>query len=78
VAPRRVEPMGALIVVLAARMARVSLTVARRPVEPMVVPTVALVDWVTAKVWLMAGPPRAQATAERTAAPVAEGSSGSW
>jgi hypothetical protein len=49
----------------------------------MVAPTVALVDWAaTAKVWLMAGPRRAQVTAEpmveQTAALVAEGSSGSW
>jgi hypothetical protein len=71
-------------VVLADLVAKVPRMAARRPVEPMVAPTVALVDWAaTAKVWLMAGPLRAQTTAEpmleRTAAPVgSERSSGSW
>jgi hypothetical protein len=83
VARRRVEPTVALTVVRAGRVARVPRMAARGRVEPMVAPTVALVDWAaTAKVWLMAGPRRAQVTAEpmveQTAALVAEGSSGSW
>jgi hypothetical protein len=78
-----VQSMVALIVVPTEPVARVLLTVARRPVQSMVALTVALVAWAaTAKVWLMAGPRRARAMAEpmveQTAALVAEGSSGSW
>jgi hypothetical protein len=74
--------MVALTVVLADPVARVLPMAAQGLVQSMVAPTVALADWETAKVWQTAGPLRAQATAEpmaeRTAAPVAEGSSGSW
>jgi hypothetical protein len=74
--------MVALTAVPADLVARVSPTVARRPARSMVALTAVLVDRAeTAKVWLMVGPPRAQVTAEPTveltAAPVAEGSSGS-
>jgi hypothetical protein len=83
VAQHPVQLMVALTVVPADLVARVPRMAARRPAQPTVAPTVALVDWAaTAKVWPMAGPPRVQATAElmveRTAALVAEGSSGSW